>query len=316
MWLKFKYLIILLLAFCSKFSFAQEATVTAKIDKKTFLIGEQTLLHFEVQQPINAVILWPKIQDTLSEHVEVISFQKADTFKLETGIIRIDLQYLITSFDSGRWAIPPQIFQFQITGDTQKVDLATDSLFIDVQNVTVDLQKEINDIKPILDEPKTWRDYLPYFLWTLLALAMAALGYYIYKRLKNKQPLLPLPKKPALPAHLLALQKLDKLSAMKLWQQGDPKEFYSQLTDILREYMEKRFQFAAMEMVSSDIILHLEKIAISKDLKEQSAKVLRAADYVKFAKSQPLADENDLAMRWGYVFVNETKPTEEKEVTA
>jgi hypothetical protein len=82
----------------------------------------------------------------------------------------------------------------------------------------------------------------------------------------------------------------------------------------MREYMERSMQFDAMEMVSEDILSNLEQKALPEDLMQRTREVLQTADLVKFAKMKPLADENDRALKWGFDFVEQTKPREEKDV--
>jgi len=107
-----------------------------------------------------------------------------------------------------------------------------------------------------------------------------------------------------------ALAALNELREKKLWQQNAVKDYYSHLTDIMRRYIERRFDFPAQEMVTSEIIGSLSTEELDSTLTEITEVVLSNADLVKFAKYEPLGDENDAALKWGYNFVNQTTKEE------
>ena len=115
---------------------------------------------------------------------------------------------------------------------------------------------------------------------------------------------------------MVALQELDKLKTSKLWQKGQEKDYYTGLTDILREYIDGRFKIDAPEMISDDIIAAVHLATDTKSATDGLAQILKLADLVKFAKYTPFADENDLSLVNAYLFVNQTKieerPTEEQ----
>ena len=134
----------------------------------------------------------------------------------------------------------------------------------------------------------------------------------------KKQKLLSFRKeeKPLLPPHVRAIQELDAIKNEKLWQRGKYKEYHSQLTDVIRNYIDERFHIYAMEMTSGQILLAIQGIseadAVYSPLKQQ----LLLSDLVKFAKYHPLPDENELSLMNAYLFVNITTPVqvvEEKE---
>lgn len=290
----------------------QEVKASAVIDTNKILIGEQTQIHLQLTAPKNLAVQWPLIQDTLSKNVEVISLSDIDTLTLdEKGLIKLNQTITVSSFDSGYFVIPPFNFIYASTNDTSNAFyeiVESNALLLEVHNIKVDLKKEIKDIKPIIEEPWTFMEILPYLLIVLGVIILAALAIYIYKRKKQNKPIFSLPQKPKLPAHIIAIEKLDLLKDKKLWQSGAIKEFYSELTDIMREYMEGNMHFGAMEMISDDILAELRHRKIDELLLNETQSVLQTADLVKFAKVKPLADENDRALKWAYLFVSQTKP--------
>jgi len=175
-----------------------------------------------------------------------------------------------------------------------------------VKNVQVDAAKDIKDIKPVLQAPYTLRDFLP---WLLLAAAIGLLAtlvwFYIRNRRKNK-PFIKLPARQQKPPHVVALGLLDELRKEQVWQKGQVKEYYTRLTDILREYFEKRFGVNAAEMTSEEILFamkdHIGEASVLGDLR----KLLSLSDLAKFAKMQPIGAENELSMTYAKTIVLNT----------
>ena len=292
-----------------------EVKASASLDTNKILVGQQTTLHLQVDVPKDLILQWPLLNDTLQANVEVISSSQIDTLKSDKeGFIRLHQDIVISSFDSGYYAIPPFYFMYGKANDSlnNHIEIAeSNALLLEVHNIKVDLKKEIKDIKPILDEPWQFKEFLPYILIIGGIFLIIAIGVYIYFRIKNDKPIFAFAQKPKVPAHIVALEKLNKLKEQKLWQTGSAKEFYSELTDILREYMEGQLHFGAMEMISADIIDELQKQNLDKSLVDETQSVLQTADLVKFAKVEPLADENDRALKWGFAFVEQTMPQEQ-----
>jgi len=290
-----------------------EIKAIAQLDTNKILIGQQTDLQLQITVPKDIFVQWPMLNDTLRANVEVLKASEIDTIPAsQEGMITLRQSITISSFDSGFYAIPPFYFVYGKANDSLGSLAESNALLLEVQNVKVDLKAKIKDIKPIIEEPWTFGEIYPYVLAIALIFLLIVLGIYVYQRRKQNKPIFSLPKKPKIPAHIVALEKLNKLKEQKLWQTGSSKEFYSELTDILREYMEGQLHFGAMEMISDDIITELQKKNIENALLTETQKVLQTADLVKFAKVEPLADENDRALKWGFSFVEATKPTEVK----
>ena len=154
-----------------------------------------------------------------------------------------------------------------------------------------------------------------FFRWILLALAIAGIsigGYYLITYLKsrsgNKQEDI-LPVEPLRPAEEVALEKLDLIREQKIWQQGQIKEYHTQLTDVVREYIARRFDVSSTEQTSDETLRAMRPLLNQqKDLFEQLRKMLSLADLVKFAKWTATPDENELSLRNAYTFVKETTP--------
>ncbi|MGQ0829668.1 MAG: hypothetical protein ACT4ON_14870 [Bacteroidota bacterium] len=302
-------------------SLAQDIKASAKLDSSNIKIGQQVKLELSILYRVDngkqVKIQWPEIADTIRKEIEVISQSKVDTIIPDSADLLQFLQkktLLLTSFDSGYWAITP--FQFTIN-DSNKI--LTEPLLLEVNTVTVDTTVAIKDIKGIYQETYTWLDWLkdnPYIVYGALAAILLIILMIILIRHAQKSKPLPFVKEtPKIPAHIIAFEKLEKLKNEKLWQEGKIKQYYSTLTDILREYIENRFKIQALEQTTDEILYGFRNVAIDEESKNKLKQVLILADLVKFAKEQPLANENELSMANSYDFVNGTKREEEEEIS-
>jgi len=294
---------------------AQGVKVEAKLDTNSILIGDQTHLVLKVSQGKNQNVQWPVISDTITKNIEVIDISEPDSISTKDGNIEISRKYLITSFDSGYFAIPPFRFIYDYINDSTFSESETQALLLTVKTIEVDTTKAFRDIKDIESEPYTLGEILTYFVAPPLAvILLALLIIYIIRRRKANKPLFRAPRKPLPPPHIEAITALDKLKEKRLWQNNATKEYYSVLTDIMRRYIERRYDFPAQEMVTTEIMGSLLTEELGASLMESTNLHLSNADLVKFAKFEPLGDENDAALKWAYEFVNQTADrTEEKE---
>ena len=316
---KVKTIAIFILASCclllATFSFSQNITVTATLDTNTILIGQQAKIKLQVEYKTDQgeiKIDFPKIADTIIKQIEVVGQSKVETFIPDSNDMSRLAQtqtFIITSFDSGYYAIPP--FRFIIDGDSSKA-IETEPLLFAVSTVAVDTTKSIMDIKPPIEVPFSWKEYLPYVYWGLGALAILAgiillIRYYLKKRKTKTLPEIIIPK---IPAHVTALERLEKLKEEKLWQQGKLKQYHSEITDIIRQYIEHRFYIHAMEQVSDEIMHSFRTVDLSEELKMKLRNILFLSDLVKFAKEHPLPNENEQSWTNAYEFVMATKKEE------
>jgi hypothetical protein len=281
---------------------AQSAEVSAKTDTNQIRIGEQFRLNLYATVPPGT--------NTFNKF-EIVNKTGIDTLpsKDSTGLT-LHQQFTITNFDSGFFVLPP--FPFTISVSKEKTDtILTEALLISVLTVPVDTTKEIRAIKNILDVPFPWQDYLIYLL---IALAITFVGMVLYKLLKKKKDIAIQPQVPLRPAHELALEGLKRIEAEKIWQQGFTKKYFSELTDVIRQYIERRFSINAMEQTTDEILRHLNTGVVRDEEKEKLRFILIQADMVKFAKALSLPSENETAMAFAYDFVNVTRPVIKEDI--
>ena len=299
--------IVLLLA-AVPMAWGGHVTFKAKLDSATLLMGKTTTLHLEITQDKGARGFFPNEQaDTLNAMVEIAERPAADTTDLDNNRIQINRDLIIQSFDSGMWVIKP--IPYVVNGDTAYCNQLT----LKVLPVDVSQMKDIHDIKPVENVPFNLLDWLPNYWWAwLLGLLLIGAGIWAYRKYYKKgiNPLKP--NKKRLPPYEEAMINLQNLKAAQLWQQGQEKEYFTGLTDILRVYIDRRFDINAVEMTSSQIIDTLKKNEETKAVNEQLEMILEIADIVKFANARPLADDNEVAYQRAVNFVEATRPVVEQ----
>jgi hypothetical protein len=293
---------------------AQPPVIKVVMDSTHILIGHQTQIHVEVAANKNQALQIPVITDTLTNGVEVLAISKIDTTDLGNDRIQLKYHYLITSFDSALYLLPP--FKAIAGADTAY----SESLALNVSTLPVDMEsKQFFDIKGVIQPKFVWADYLPWIIGIIWGWGLIVLIVFIIYRMVNNKPIIPFIKKekPYIPPHTRALNELDAVKVQKLWQMGKVKEYHSDITDIFRQYIDERFEIPALEMTSGEILDKLKGYSDADTSCDNLKQILILADFVKFAKYNPLPDENELSLMNAYLFVNHTKkeelPAEETE---
>lgn len=271
--------VIVFLLFFTSSLFSQKVTTT--IDTTKNKIGAQFNLTLKTTVDSMTTVSFPKMKNF--GLMEVIRDYKIDTIKKDNTYELIK-KYGLTQFDSGRYQIPRMVVLIN------KKPIFSDSITVEVQNVKVDtLKQKMFDIKPIIEVP-TETNYWNYLAWLLLLAGITALIYFGIKKFQKKKISEETFKTPIEKATNL----LNNLEKKALWQNGNIKEYYSELTDIARNYIEEALDVPAMESTTAELIVALKKASITKKMKLSQEtllnleNVLKQADLVKFAKSKPL----------------------------
>lgn len=311
--MKLKIASLIIIIFIAGAANAQQIKATASLDSTNILLGDQIKLLLEIDHPKNVDVQFPAVPDTLIDYIEVLDRSGIDTVEMDDENFRKQIQsYLITSFDSGSYQIPPFWFKIDIDGKTDSVP--TNGVNLNVFSIPIDTTRGPTDIKMPYDAPVNLKEVTPYILGAILIGAILFFIFYAISRRKKKKPIFTLPKKPKEPAHVIALRELDRIKNEKIWQQGKTKQFYIEVTETLRKYIEDRFGIPALEYTSDET---LERFRSNpKLLKEKTfenlQQILKLADLVKFAKYQTLPDDDNMTLVNAFFFVNETKKEEQK----
>ena len=277
---RYLFLITLLAALTGR-TVAQSVTVDATIDSLQILIGEQAKIKLQVSLDTDKRAIFPVYTDTLVRGVEIIDIAKPDTQMLNDGRRSLITQeYTVTSFDS----------------------MPVDTLHPD----------QFFGPKPVMKAPFAWEDWYMAIACAVLFAPFLLLLIYLVKRIRDNKPIIRKVKvEPKLPPHQLAMQEIERIKSEKVWQKGQSKEYYTELTDAIRTYIKDRFGFNALEMTSSEIIDKLLEMN-DKDAISDLRTLFQTADLVKFAKHNPLMNENDANLINAIDFINDTKEKEDE----
>jgi hypothetical protein len=275
-------------------AFAQ-ASIEAKIDPIEMMIGEQATVTLTVQAGEGANVQWPTFQprQQIVPGVEVLATHTSSQTMTLT----------LTSFDGNLYHLPP--FKVKVNGkEVKSADLALKVVEMEVD--TTHMEKFFGP-KDVQDNPFQWSDWSQPFWLSVLMLVLAALGYYLYLRLRSNKPVIAHIKivKRLLP-HQKAMKEIEQIKADKMVMSENQKEYYTKLTDTLRKYIEERYGFSAMEMTSSEIIDRLMSTGDQQSL-DELRQLFTTADLVKFAKYSTMINENDANLVSAIDFINQTK---------
>ncbi len=301
---KLKKIVGCLFALCSLSVSAQNVTVEVSIDSLQILIGEQTKVKLEVSFDAHQKLTLPVVRDTLVRGVEVVDIAKPDTQYLNNKQrLLVTQEYIVTSFDSAFYYIPP--FTVAVDGKAY----SSKSLALKVLTMPVDVEHpdQFFGPKDILEPPFSWSDWKLIIWLSLFIIPLVILVIYLIIRYKDNKPIIRTIKlEPKLPPHQQAMKEFERIKSEKSWQHGDSKEYYTELTDTIRVYIKERFGFNALEMTSAEIIDHLLQENDQKAIDELKT-LFNTADLVKFAKHNPLMNENDMNLVNAIEFINQTK---------
>ncbi|EID76617.1 hypothetical protein [Imtechella halotolerans] len=256
--------------------------VKAKADKTQIKIGEQIRYNIEVEVDSSTFVSFPEGQTFMP--MEVVEATPIDSSRIQERLNLIRT-YWLTQFDSGSYIVPPQKIVIN-----QK-PFYTDSLRIEITTVEVDtLKQALYDIKPMMEVTKTNSDWMKLLFLFIGIVVVALLVYWFFFR---KKPMTEEEKMAQLPPFERAIIELKNLEQSRYLIQSQHKEYYSQLTNIVRAYLEEEVHISALESTTDELITKLEVLQETGNLKLEPGtisnfkSVLQKADLVKFAKSKP-----------------------------
>jgi hypothetical protein len=278
--------------------FAQPIRLTAKTEVDTFRLGSWIDVHVEgkFDTPIDTIA--PVVKDSIGLF-EVVTVERKGTEP--TWLIRL------TTIDSGKVFLPPIEFSYKVKGGTGTQKAFTNSLMLNITGVAIDPKGDIKDIKPPMSAPWLFEDFLPYLIAFLVLAALAGGFYYYWRKKKQKQDLLA-NIKVIIPPHREALTALRVLEEKKLWQQGMVKQYYSEVTEIIRHFFERRWGIIALELTTDEILIQMKHIPDALKVWKEMESFFITADLVKFAKYEPSPAEHENEMRSAYEIVRMMVP--------
>lgn len=289
-----------------------QVTVDAKLDSAGIFIGQRMGMTLEVSADAGKDVVLPD-WDSLQQVVPGLEFVRAD--KTDTSYVNdgkrmlLKRRYYFTSFDSAIYLIPEMKVMVDDKPYLSK-KLALKVITFDVDTLHPD---SICGMKGELAPPFEWAEWRIVIFNLVLAVIIACLIVYVAWRLKHNKPILRrIRRKRHLPPHQVAMEKIEQIKEDKIWQSDDSKEYYTQLTDTLRQYINERYGFNAMEMTSFEIIQKLQEVNDESAIAELR-ELFQTADLVKFAKYNTLINENDRNLVSAIEYINQTKQEEPEQ---
>lgn len=287
--------------------------VSASLDSTNLMIGDQTDLHLRVTHDATEQVQMPTFGEQLQDGIEIVDKTIVDTLTLPDGRLQLNQYLTLTSFKDSLFAIDP------IAITSGEDTFWTEGLALNIiQPFEVDSSLAITDIKDIERAPIWWWGIIRWILLGLLIAGLAVGGYFLWRWIESKRKPEEEEINPELlrPADEVALEKLDEIKAAKIWKDGKVKEYQTELTDVVREYIGRRFDVHSTEKTSDETLREMKPL-LEKDLFDRLKSMLQLADLVKFAKWHTTPDENEQGLLTAYDFVNETKeaPSDEEQST-
>ena len=281
---------------------AQTISVGASTDTTDYLVGDFINYEIEVVTHEDVEVLPPSLPDTLKQ-LELISRERpvvTDDGKSKKTFYK----FILAGYDSVTAVIPSVTIEYRIGNDSTLKKIETDSVVVNVHTLPVSTAEEIKDVKSPLLIAYDWRLLL---LWIGIGIIILAVANYLYRRYKKKKAAQTVEERIiVIPPHIKAFRALDELEREQLWQKGRIKDYHSQITEIIREYFEERFDLHALELTTSETMLHLRGIKESGKILDVTFDFLSNADLVKFAKFQPLESVNEEMMKQARNIVQST----------
>jgi len=299
------YILFLFLVSLS-YLYPQDIEVNASVDADHIVIGDWVKLDLSVKYPKDINVIWPKLEDVIGSF-EIIMRDSLPKTEEKKGYKTELLNALVSVYDSGYYQIPAIQFFYYSSLDTVQESLFTNPIDIYVNTLAVDTNLPIKDIKDVMDIPIPFFEIFQYICIVIFVILLIYSIWEHFKRKRSSVKAVVLEKKPEKPPHEIAYTELELLNDKKLWQQGLVKEYYTEVTEIIRRYIENRYSINALEMTTSEIVDSI--VSVQKDIKIQEVlkMFLNLADYVKFAKFEPINIEHENEMKRAYLFIDNTK---------
>jgi hypothetical protein len=289
--------------------------VSASIDSTTLCIGDQTDMRLTATCEESEKVIFPTLEKELIPGVEIVGKSEVESKKLGDGRVQYNQSVTITSFTDSLFYINPLAF---VTGEDT---VLSNSLSLNViQPFEVDSTDiAITDIKNVYRAPIWWWGILRWILLVIVLTGAAVGAYYLYLFIQKRRRLdtgddTIIEEVVLRPADEVALEKLDAISESMIWTRGEVKEYHTQLTDVVREYISRRFDVSSTEKTSDTTLREIRPLLVQyPDLYTQLHSMLTLADYVKFAKFIPSEMENEQSLRSAYHFVRTTAIKNEED---
>ena len=279
--------------------------VNASVDTSLITIGDQITYTVEIDHVSDMRVEKPGAGVNLGQFE--IKDYKIATPEEHDGRVYLKYEYVISVFDTGKFTIPPfpvAYFPEDSTGPYKIIEAGAIDIY--VESLLQGEMPELRDIKAVIDIPPDYVFWISVVIILFLFTLILYFGFKFYKRRREKGFQIK-PAEPTRPAHEIALESIHQLLKKDLISQGQIKNFYIEISEIIRRYIEGRYFVPALEETTSEIIQELKGQDIREDILHILDSFLKTSDFVKFAKYIPKENENNDVVSWAFQFVENTK---------
>ncbi len=301
---------------------AQVSFLRGKTDVDTIVVGQPFDYQLSLTIPKDYFVEWKQFGDTLSKSIDVINVEEVKTTAINNSDNVIMTQNLtLTSFDTGYVYVPEIAVTYSKSlKDSVRYTLRTDEQELYVTTVAVDTTEAFRPIKGVMRQGLTAKEVFPWIAIVIIIAGVVYLIIYLKKHKKMKDVVVEEKKKPTIPAIVTARTKLAEMKDNEVWNTTLTKDYYTDLTDIAREYLEGQFEIDAIEMTTDEIMEAVGRLNISDLTRSKLQDTLTTADLVKFAKANPSAEQNKQSfsdinnfVEDSYIYFQEEEKKKEEE---
>jgi len=302
------HIIILLffVPFFARVTFGQgDIEIKSEVDRAKITIGDRIRYSVIVTRSTDVKLQMPSLAANLGMF-ELTDYEVHEPIE-EAGKVIDKTDYIISTFETGEFEIPPLTIQYSTEKDTTLKILRTEPIKIVVASLNPDQQGDIRDIKAPLEISRNWAKIIRFIVAGVLGVAVIVLVILIIRRHRQGKSIIPKKIKPPRPPYEIALENLNKLLESDLLETGQLKQFYSEISEIIRYYIEGRFFIIALEMTTFQLLQNMYDAEIEDEYCETIKEFLELCDLVKFAKHIPGDKEHNKVISLAYDFINRTK---------
>lgn len=301
---------------------AQVTFLRGRTDVDTIVVGQPFDYQLSLTIPKDYFVEWKQFGDTLSKSIDVINIEDVKTTAINNSDNVIMTQNLtLTSFDTGYVYVPEIAITYSKSlQDSIRYTLRTDEKELYVTTVAVDTTETFRPIKGVMRQGLTAKELFPWIAIVIIIAGVVYLIIYLKKHKKTKDVVVEEKKKPTIPAIITARAKLAEMKDNEVWNTPQTKDYYTDLTDIAREYLEGQFEIDAIEMTTDEIMEAINRLDLNNLTKSKLQDTLTTADLVKFAKANPSAEQNKQSfsdinnfVEDSYIYFQEEEKKKEEE---
>lgn len=301
---------------------AQVTFLRGRTDVDTIVVGQPFDYQLSLTIPKDYFVEWKQFGDTLSKSIDVINIEDVKTTAINNSDNVIMTQNLtLTSFDTGYVYVPEIAITYSKSlQDSIRYTLRTDEKELYVTTVAVDTTEAFRPIKGVMRQGLTAKELFPWIAIVIIIAGVVYLIIYLKKYKKTKDVVVEEKKKPTIPAIITARAKLAEMKDNEVWNTPQTKDYYTDLTDIAREYLEGQFEIDAIEMTTDEIMEAVNRLDLNNLTKSKLQDTLTTADLVKFAKANPSAEQNKQSfsdinnfVEDSYIYFQEEEKKKEEE---